>query len=99
MVRLKNIGGFMIVFVVQVIDVALRIYSLIILVRCLLSFFSPDPHNQLYRLLIEITEPVMAPVRRFVPAFGTLDLSPIVVMLLISVARAIIPWLLLSIVR
>ena len=89
----------MIVFVVQVIDVALRIYSMVILVRCILSFFSPDPHNQLYRLLIEITEPVMAPVRRFMPAFGTIDLSPIVVMLLISVARAVIPWLLLSIVR
>ena len=85
--------------IVRVIDTALDIYSWIILIRCLLSFFSPDPNNQLYRILIEITEPVMAPVRRFMPAFGTIDLSPIVVILLIRVARFVIPALLLTIVR
>ena len=85
--------------IVRVIDTALDIYSWIILIRCLLSFFSPDPYNQLYRILIEITEPVMAPVRRIMPTFGTIDLSPIVVILLIRVARFVIQAFLLTIVR
>ena len=89
----------MIGFVYGVISLALEIYFWVVIVRCVVSFFSPDPHNQMYRLLIEITEPVMAPVRRFVPSFGSIDLSPIVVMLLIGLARAVIPWLLLSIIR
>jgi YggT family protein len=61
---------------------ALNIYSLIILGRVLLSWVpNVDYRNPLVKLLIDITEPVLRPVREMLPRNTGLDLSPMVVML------------------
>lgn len=59
-------------------------YVLIIIIRALLSWFSPNPYNRLYQLLISATEPVLAPLRRLIPMRG-IDISPIIAILLINV--------------
>jgi len=57
------------------------LYALLILVfvRAALSWFSPYPNSQWQRLIVRATEPVLAPVRRWVPPVSGLDLSPLVV--------------------
>jgi YggT family protein len=40
---------------------------------------NPYPTHQVYRLAYRITEPVLAPVRRWLPPVSGMDLSPIVV--------------------
>ena len=57
------------------------LYALLILVfiRAALSWFSPYPKSQWQRLVFRSTEPVLAPVRRWVPPVSGLDLSPLVV--------------------
>ncbi len=62
----------------------LQIYNIVILVRALMSWFMPDPGQPFYRLLIRITEPVLGPVRRILPAMG-LDISPVIVMIAIQI--------------
>lgn len=52
-----------------------------VLVRVILSWVAPDPYNPFTALMIQITEPVMAPVRRILPPMGGLDLSPLIVLL------------------
>lgn len=39
--------------------------------------------NMIGEFLHKITEPVLAPIRRFLPNFGGLDISPIVLILLL----------------
>ena len=60
-------------------------YALLILVfiRAALSWFSPYPKSQWQRLVFRTTEPVLAPVRRWVPPVSGLDLSPLVVSMVI----------------
>lgn len=58
-----------------------------ILVRVILSWVAPDPANPVTRIIIQITEPVMAPARKVLPPMGGLDLSPILVLLLIQFLR------------
>jgi len=41
-------------------------------------------------LLDGITEPILSPIRRRLPFFGGLDLSPLVALLLISVVEALV---------
>lgn len=54
-----------------------RLYLLLIVIRSLLSWFRPDPTAPLVRLLIWMTEPALAPIRRMVPPIGgRIDLSP-----------------------
>jgi YggT family protein len=57
------------------------LYALLILVfvRAALSWISPYPRTGWQRFIIRATEPVLAPVRRWVPPVSGLDLSPLVV--------------------
>lgn len=64
----------------RVIDLALTILYLLILVRVLISWVSPDPLNPIVRFLYKTTEPILEPVRRLLPAalrFG-IDISPLI---------------------
>lgn len=55
-----------------------------IIIRALMSWFNPNPENPIVRFVIEITEPVLAPLRRIVPRLGMIDITPIVAMLLMG---------------
>ncbi|MBM1142342.1 YggT family protein [Alcanivorax sp. MM125-6] len=52
-----------------------------VLIRVILSWVAPDPSNPIVRVVIQITEPIMAPCRRLLPDMGGLDLSPLIVLL------------------
>ena len=54
-------------------------FVIIILVRVAFTWVSPYPTHPVYRLAFRITEPVLAPVRRWLPPVSGMDLSPIVV--------------------
>lgn len=55
-----------------------------VLARVVLSWVAPDPYNPIVRVVVQITEPVMAPARRLLPPLGGFDLSPILVLLAIQ---------------
>ncbi len=64
----------------------LDLYTWVIVIRALVSWFSPDPRNPIVQLLVRLTEPVLAPLRRVIPpqVLGGLDVSPILAILLIQ---------------
>jgi len=63
-----------------------------IIIRTLLSWFSIGGGGiqPLFRLLLEITEPVLAPIRRVLPTAGMIDFSPLVALLLIQFVGGIL---------
>ena len=60
---------------------SLFLYLLIIAVilRSLMSWFPVDRNNPAARLLVQVTEPLLEPVRRFMPRIGIIDISAMVV--------------------
>ncbi len=68
----------------KILDVALSLYIWVIIIRALLSWVNPDPYNVIVQFLYRATEPVLRPVRRWLPFrnFG-IDLSPVIVILAI----------------
>ena len=65
--------------VAKIIDMALSLYMWIIIARALISWVNPDPYNPIVRFLYRATEPVMAPIRRWLPLRGLgIDISPII---------------------
>lgn len=52
-----------------------------VIIRIILSWIAPDPRQPFTAILIDVTEPLMAPARRLLPAMGGLDFSPIIVLL------------------
>jgi YggT family protein len=61
----------------------LEIYSYVIVAAALISWVSTDPRNPIVAFLRQVTEPVLAPVRRLLPPWktGGLDLSPLIVII------------------
>lgn len=79
--------------VAQVLIYVLYVFIIVMLVRVVFSWVSPYPTNSVTRLAYRVTEPILAPVRRWLPPMSGIDLSPMVVMLgaylLISILRNI----------
>lgn len=69
-----------------------QILTIIIIIDAFLSFVVA-PDNPIRSALGQILQPLYAPIRRFMPAMGGLDFSPIVLLLLI---RAVV-WFMTSI--
>jgi YggT family protein len=64
----------------KIIDMGLSLYMWIIIGRSLISWVNPDPYNPIVRFLYRSTEPVMAPIRRWLPLRNMgIDISPIIV--------------------
>jgi YggT family protein len=73
------VGNF-IAALAKIIDMGLSLYMWIIIGRSLISWVNPDPYNPIVRFLYRSTEPVMAPVRRWLPLRNLgIDVSPIIV--------------------
>jgi YggT family protein len=80
----------MVAFIIQ----ALAITAwLIILGRVLMSWVDPTFSRPLGQFLYSITEPILAPIRRVLPQTGMFDLSPLVVLLVLSVLIRVVLYL------
>jgi YggT family protein len=82
----------------DVLLLALHIYTWIIIASAIFSwlyaFGVVNPRNQFVaaigRMLYQLTEPALKPIRRFVPTFGGLDITPIILLLIIFLIERII---------
>jgi YggT family protein len=85
-----RIAGLIVMALADLIDFVLLLYLGLILLRVLLSFISVERSNPIVPLVIQLTEPLLRPIRRRVPAMGALDFSPAIVMLAIALLRVLL---------
>jgi YggT family protein len=71
----------------RTIDLLFRFLSLAVIARVLFSWIRPDPTIWLVRLVYDITEPILDPIRRALPLVGGIDFSPFVALLLLDLAE------------
>ena len=90
---------------IQLLDYILMIVQIVIFVQVILSwllaFNVVNRHSQVVGSLIggvdRLTEPLYRPIRRILPDFGAIDLSPLVVLLIVSFLRSrAIPYLMMA---
>ena len=58
-----------------------------VLAMIVVSFLAPQSNHPAVEFVWQLTEPVMAPLRNFIPSMGGLDFSPIVLFIGINVIR------------
>ncbi|MFC1556678.1 YggT family protein [candidate division KSB1 bacterium] len=73
----------------SLIDTLLDLYVIVVLIRVFLSWVNVG-YNQFTRLIYSVTDPLLVPIRRFVPPFGGIDISPIVLLLGIYIIKGLI---------
>jgi YggT family protein len=88
----------MLIALFNVLDLLLRVASYIIIAQAIISWLvafnvintTNDFVRSFLAALDRITEPLYRPIRRILPDFGGIDFSPIVVLLLIHIARLLL---------
>ena len=73
-----------------VLDTVLWLYMWVIIARASISWVNPDPWNPIVQFLERVTEPVLAPIRRWVGWRMGIDLSPIIAILIISFLQIVL---------
>ena len=82
--------GYFLAASARILDIVLILYVWVLLARVILSWIQVPSLYQVKVILFRLTEPVLSPIRRFVPPyrFGGLDISPIIVFLIIMFLRS-----------
>ncbi len=75
-----------------IVAVLLNLFQLALFIRVVMSWFplSSSAARSVMDIVVRITEPVLGPIRRALPSFGGLDISPIVAILLLSILTRLI---------
>ncbi|MCD5413745.1 MAG: YggT family protein [Clostridiales bacterium] len=71
-----------------------RLINFLILIRVLLTWVNPNPHNPIVKLIHEVTEPILGPVRNIIynkfGYSGMIDFSPMVAIFLVNFVYSIV---------
>ena len=79
-----DLGLFIRITAVNLADLSLRIYLFALLLYWLTSFVSPGGYAPGIRLLAQLCEPILKPVRRIIPPIGQIDFSVLWVSIVIG---------------
>ena len=72
---LGDVVVFLRITVIDLVDLTLRVYLFALLLYWLTSFVSPGGYAPGVRLLGQLCEPILRPVRRVIPPIGQIDFS------------------------
>lgn len=74
----------------SIINLVFTILTFALIGRALLSWFDPGMRSTVGRLLYDVTEPIVGPIRRVIPSLGMIDISPIIALLLLQVLNRLL---------
>lgn len=80
-------------FLVKFIQIFAQFFIWIVIVSSILSFFLP-PYHPVREALDRIVNPFLEPIRRIVPLAGTLDFSPLILIIAVDLLSRLLIMLL-----
>ena len=76
--------------ILSLFDLLFTVLTFAIIGRALMSWLPMDPYHPIAQFLYQVTEPILAPLRRVIPSAGMMDITPIVALILLQILQAII---------
>ncbi|MCH8062000.1 MAG: YggT family protein [Chloroflexi bacterium] len=76
--------------IVTFIRILVNVLWFALLARVVLSWIKLSPTNPLVVIVFQITEPMLAPIRRVLPRMAMIDLSPMVALIIIIVIQRLL---------
>lgn len=74
-----------------ILNLLFTVLTVAIIARALISWIDPGFRYQISQMLVDLTEPIIGPIRRVVPPLGgMIDLSPIIALVLLQVIRRVV---------
>ena len=66
------------------------LYSLVVIGAVIISWIQLPPSNPIANIIRSLTEPVLAPIRRVVPAMSGLDFSPLLLLIGLQMLKGLL---------
>ena len=85
------------VILITVIRTISYILTLLVLADIFVGYFL-GPYHRVRQVLDSIVQPMLAPIRKFMPRTGMLDFSPVVLIIIIQLAEAVITGILRTLI-
>ena len=85
--------------IAQVLDVILTLYMWVIVISALISWVNPDPYNPIVRFLRSATEPVLGRIRSFIGLRMSIDISPMIAIVIIMFLKYFLVTSLVDVAR
>jgi len=63
------------------VSTAFSLYILVVLLRFILQVVRADFYNPISQFIVKVTNPVVVPLRRFVPGFGGIDMATVLLLM------------------
>lgn len=80
---------------IYIIRIAVEVLDWLIIARVILSWVRHDRYHPVFRFIYEITEPILAPIRRVLPKGSMIDFSPFIAIIALQVFQ----WILVQILQ
>ena len=83
--------GDLIFTISKMLSLIIDLYTFILVVAVIMSWFRPDPANPIVRLVQQLTDPALNWVRRWLPGFffrTGVDFSPIILLLILFFVKS-----------
>jgi YggT family protein len=72
-----GIAGLLLIALAEVLATFINIFLFAIIIQVILSWVNTGGYNPVIGLIQTLSEPVMRPIRKFIPPLGGLDLTPL----------------------
>jgi len=61
-----------------------------VFIRVIISWVGADPYNEIVRVIVKITEPILAPLRRLPLRLGMIDFTPWAAIIILYLVRNLV---------
>lgn len=85
-----GLAGLAVLSFADLVDFVLLTFIVLVLARVVISLVNADSYHPIVPLVIQLTEPLLKPFRRLLPNIAGLDFSPMVLLLVLMLARVLI---------
>lgn len=76
--------------VIKLVVLSINLFIYAMFIRFIFSWFAPGQHNPVTAIITTLTEPVLRPLRRILPAMGGFDLSLLAAIILLTASTIVI---------
>lgn len=74
----------------------IELYTMVLLLRVWMQWARVDFYNPFSQFVVKITQPVVGPLRRVIPAMGPIDSSSLLLAFVLSVIKAIVLFMVVT---
>jgi len=85
-----SLWALLILSISELVGLLLNVFLFSIFIQVIISWVNPGTYNPVVSLLFSITEPILRPCRRLIPPMSGMDLSPLVALIAIQLAKMLL---------